>query len=279
MTISETKGISIVSFLHTLGVEPIAIHGKDWWYFAPYRKDSHPSLSVNTEINLWHDMIGFGGDLLELVKRIYSCNTSQALKKIEKTNMFPINPINYKSITSASGIEILKVKELQHPELLQYIKFRGISINIAKHFLSEVHYLAGQNRVEYKALGFGNDSYGWELRSPKAKVACKPKDITSFKRGYDRCILTEGFMDLLSYADHLEKKPADYLVLNSVTMINRAITKLKTYKYIYFFGDNDDAGNAVHTTLRNANLPIIDCRTYYSEYKDLNEKYQKSENE
>jgi hypothetical protein len=270
MKIAEAKKISIVEFLMGLNIKPANIRGKDYWYFAIYRKDTNPSLSVNTERNLWYDNgTGAGGDLLELVKLLYSCDVSQALANIERIKPVPIN-FSF-DCASSQRIQIINVKPLANVALVDYVKSRGINPQLAAHYVQEVHY--SSNGRNYFAVGFKNDSGGFELRNLLWKGSNAPKNITSIRNSYDKCILFEGFFDFLTFLQHLKKQPTDYLILNGAVMIKRALIRLPLYKDIFYFGDNDQTGDMVLNSMNDAGINVRDCRYLYSGFKDLNEKY------
>ena len=64
----------------------------------------------------------------------------------------------------------------------------------------------------------------------------------------------------------------DYLILNSVTNIHKAIERLSRYDSVQCFLDNDDAGGNAYLQLsmklRNS---VADASTLYNGFKDLNE--------
>ena len=49
------------------------------------------------------------------------------------------------------------------------------------------------------AIGFKNDSGGYELRNPYFKGSSSPKDITTFNNGAKEATVFEGFIDFLSF--------------------------------------------------------------------------------
>ena len=64
---------------------------------------------------------------------------------------------------------------------------------------------------------------------------------------------------------------ADLLVLNSVNNLPKALPRLKAYKYIHCYLDNDDAGRRVADVLRELKGNTVqDMMETYPLYKDLN---------
>ena len=68
----------------------------------------------------------------------------------------------------------------------------------------------------------------------------------------------------------------DYLVLNSVALLERSFGFLDKYKRINCYLDNDGAGKRTLETLRiRYGEKIHDYSGFYAGYKDLNEFLQK----
>ena len=96
----------------------------------------------------------------------------------------------------------------------------------------------------------------------------------------------EGFMDYLSFLTlRLENCPKypelerqDYMVLNSVANVSKALYPLGSYERIHCFFDNDRAGMEALQQIRmeyGRDLYIRDASQTYSGCKDLNEYLQK----
>lgn len=87
-------------------------------------------------------------------------------------------------------------------------------------------------------------------------------------------------MDYLSFLTARQKScptcpdldKLDYLVLNSVSNLSKAIYPLGSYEKIHCFLDNDRAGmQAVQELSREYGLRVRDCSHIHSGYKDLND--------
>lgn len=100
------------------------------------------------------------------------------------------------------------------------------------------------------------------------------------------CYVFEGFMDYLSFLTlRLENCPKfpeldrqDYMVLNSVSNVSKALYPLDSYERIHCFFDNDRAGMEALRQIRmeyGRDLYIRDASQTYSGCKDLNEYLQK----
>lgn len=173
-----------------------------------------------------------------------------------------------------TGYQQVRVDPLTNPVLLDYLKERGIPPEIAKKTCKEVHF---RNKGKwYFAVAFANRSGGYEIRNKYLKGSISPKEITHVKNGGDRCIVVEGFMDYLSYLTLKTLRPgngqpADYIVLNSVSNVGKAIPLLKEYESAFCLLDNDHAGREAFQQMVEAGCPVVDKSACYREYNDLND--------
>ena len=170
----------------------------------------------------------------------------------------------------SKNYNILDVNGIQHPALLEYLRERKVGTQT--QFLQEIHYR--MNDKNYFGIGFKNDSGGYEIRNKYSKICLGKKDISTIKNGSESLRVFEGFFDFLSFKNvenFLEKEPADYLILNFVSMISKIKKSLEAYDNIELYFDNDEAGNRAVEMLKNGNKNAEDCRGLYSGFKDLND--------
>ena len=285
MNIEECKNIKIVDYLAAIGISPVLKRGSKFWYLAPYRSETSPSMKVNTDINRWYD---FGtnqkGDLIELCKLLYRTNSiPDVLEKIAR--QAEVSHIAYdrspvKSHTTVSEMTDIVVKGLTHPALLSYLRSRGIDGDVAVAYCKEAHYVV--RRKTYFAIAFENVKGGYELRNSYFKGCIYGKHITHYvENGEERhvCVF-EGFMDFLSYRMLERKGDMDvcvacataYVILNSVTNRDKAVALLERYEHIHCYLDNDLAGRLTTEALvKQFGERATDEATRYEEYKDLND--------
>ncbi|SNV35180.1 DNA primase (bacterial type) [Chryseobacterium taklimakanense] len=265
--------ISIREIFESFSLFPSKENHRTAFYFALDREERTPSLSVDYNKNTAFDFgTGKKYDNVSIVQAIQRCSVSEALEYLERFDYSqPIQRFE-KNVNHSpkSNYQILEVRAVEHPALIQYLKNRKLESQISE--LEEIHYeLNGRN---YFGIGFKNDSGGYEIRNPHIKICLGKKDITTIENNANTLRIFEGFTDYLSFKileQHLEKSPSDYLILNSVSMINRATDLLKTYSNIELYLDNDRTGNAV-TKIINRRFPEAeDCRILYPNHKDLNE--------
>ena len=284
MNIQEIKTIKLQDFLASLGYTPTKQQGNKLWYLSPFRQENHASFKVNTDRNQWYDFgIGKGGNIIDLAELLYkSSDVSYLIHKIEHNvpSMVSTSHEVVKPKLSSATFENLQVLPLSHPTLIRYLQDRCIDIEVAQSVCKEVHYEVNSKR--YFTIGFPNSGGGYELRNPFFKGCIAPKYISHFYAQTPKkdCFLFEGFIDFLSFMTLKRKenpqntglRQQDYLILNSVTNIHKAIERLSRYDSVQCFLDNDDAGGNAYLQLsmelRNS---VADASTLYNGFKDLNE--------
>ena len=177
--------------------------------------------------------------------------------------------------------------QLSSPALLSYLQERGINTALAKKECREAHFT--NNGKRYFAIAFPNISGGYEIRNRYFKGCIAPKEISHIRQSGEprkACYVFEGFMDYLSFLTlRLESCPQfpdfdrqDYMVLNSVANVSKALYPLGSYERIHCFLDNDHAGMEALQQIRKEydnTRHIRDASHIYSGCKDLNEYLQK----
>ena len=278
MNCSEANQYSIVEYLLERNYNPAKVRGNDYWYLSPYREEKTPSFKVNSYINRFYDHgIGVGGKLLDLALRLYPDKTiSIILEDLKNRRNIPFFLQKPNVLTNqSSGIKILKTKPLNNIALIRYLENRGICEELGHKYCVEVHYeiqtLNGTKR--FFAIGFGNDSSGFELRNKFFKGGSSPKDVTSFKNGSTSIIIFEGWIDFLSWLmlSRPKSNNADFLILNSINNISKGIGIIKRYPKIFGFLDNDEGGKRCLKNIENENIEVVDCSHLYGECNDLND--------
>ena len=287
MNIQEIKTIKLQDFLASLGYTPTKQQGNKLWYLSPFRQESHASFKVNTDRNLWYDFgIGKGGNIIDLAELLYkSSDVSYLIRKIEDnvpncTSTFSTSFADIKEEQQTNYFENLQILPLSHPALMRYLWDRCIDLEVAASVCKELHY--DSNGKHYFGIGFPNIAGGYELRNPFFKGCIAPKDISYFYADEPKkaCFLFEGFVDFLSFMTLKRKenpqntglRQQDYLILNSVTNIHKAIERLSRYDSVQCFLDNDDAGGNAYLQLsKELGKSVTDASTLYNGYKDLNE--------
>ena len=167
-------------------------------------------------------------------------------------------------------IHAIVEKPLSHPALRQYLRERGISADVASRFCCQVEYR--YNGKQFFAVGFKNNSGGYEIRNRFFKGCVSPKDITLIGRNSNVCHLYEGFMDFLSAVILGIGRGEDHIVLNSVANMQKVHHLLDGYAQVYCHLDNDEAGeNACVELQKRYGDKVIDHSHLYTGYKDLNE--------
>ncbi|WP_242589817.1 toprim domain-containing protein [Kaistella haifensis] len=234
------ENISIKEVMESFSLFPSKEHPKTAYYYAINRQERTPSLLVNYVKNIAFDFgTGMMYDNVSIVQAIKRCSVSDALEYLSRFDFSYKKQSVTETITAENTNQILEVKEVSHPALLDYLKSRKLESQ--KSALSEVHYRINDKR--YFGLGFKNDSGGYEIRSSFSKICLGKKDITTIKNNSENLKVFEGFTDYLSFKIlEPEKTPSDYLILNSVAMVHKASGLFGNYKSVEMYLDNDRAG-------------------------------------
>ena len=273
MNCTQFNKISVEEVLQSLGHFPTKQTEKEAWFLNPFSKENDASFKINKNLNCWYLFSeGIGGNNIDLMKKYLNASISEVLNWAENQNFssFHQQSGNYKLFNLPETYEIVEVKDIQHPALVQYLKSRKVERQ--KHLIQEIHYQ--MNDKKYFGIGFKNDSDGYEIRNAYSKICLGKKDITTIKNNSKSLLVFEGFFDFLSFKnieESLENEPSDYMILNSVSMINKIKNSLETYEKIDLYFDNDEAGNRAVEIIKNENNEAEDCRVLYSDFKDLND--------
>ena len=273
MDARQMREIPIADFLNAMGIHPTKQKGNALWYSAPYRMERRPSFKVDINRNVWFDFgIGKGGDIFDLAGEfIGSEDFLLRAAFIARNGAYPLPIIEHpqRNEEKEPVFNDIWVRPLQDTRLLGYLEERGINAHVAIPNCEEVRYRVRGKR--YYAIGFRNMSGGLELRNRIFKGCIPPKDISLKRNGSDVCSVFEGFMDYLS-AMQLGIIASDWLVLNSVSNVEKAVKVLQGYERIECFLDNDDAGRRTFQRLRaDLGKKVFDRSSLYADHKDLNE--------
>lgn len=267
------REIPIADFLSAMGIQPKKQKGNILWYNAPYRTERTPSFKVDTNKNVWFDFgIGKGGDIFDLAGEfIGSKDFLLRVAFIARNGAYPLPIIEHpqRNEEKEPVFNDIWVRPLQDTRLLGYLEERGINAHVAIPNCEEVRCRVRGKR--YYAIGFRNNAGGLELRNRFFKGCIPPKDISLKRNGSDVCAVFEGFMDYLS-AMQLGIIASDWLVLNSVSNVEKAVRALHGYERIDCFLDNDEAGRRTFQRLHDCfGDKAIDRSSLYADHKDLNE--------
>ena len=234
--------------------------------------------------------LGKGGGIIELAAHLYATDHVPYLLERIAEQTPHVHPVSFsfgKQDSFGPIFQQLEIVALSSPALLAYLQGRGIDLELAKRECREARYT--HNGKRYFAIAFPNGSGGFEVRNPYFKGCIAPKEISHIRqagKARTACYVFEGFMDYLSFLtlrqescpNYPELDGQDYIVLNSVSNVNKALYPLGNYERIHCFFDNDHAGMEALRQIRmeyGRDRYIRDASQIYSGCKDLNEYLQK----
>ena len=265
--------VGIRAVLESFGIYPVKENPKTAFYFALDREEKIPSFSVDFVKNKAFDFgNGNSYDVISIVQQIKKCSVSEALKYLSTLVFSVQNESKFYESKVQTSNQILEIKEIQHPALIQYLKSRKVFVQ--KHRVKEIHYeLKGR---KYFGIGFQNNSGGFEIRNQHSKICLGKKDVTLIinnKKSKSEIVVFEGFFDYLTYRnlEKSENSNCDFLILNSTTMLFKVKEKLIDYEKISLFLDNDKNGKSVKSKIQSQYKNVEDCSLIYHDFKDLNE--------
>ena len=294
MSFNELKEIPITDLLTHLGHRPVsrAKGGRQWFYHSPLREDNNASFCVSSDKNLWYDFgTSRGGNVIDLARALNGeCSFKVAASWLEKQSSefkqsLPLSELLVKESSSQRSdpeMTDVQVRPLTNRALFSYLWSRGIPAEIGRRYCKEVHYYVGDR--QFFALCFMNILGGMEIRNPffKGSYGVKAPSIITLDKQHHTpsCCVFEGFMDFLSYQTLLAKYddpainaiPRDCIILNSTSMVQKALPFIQVYDVAFTYLDNDVAGEQAVNTIESAmddRTIRMSCR--FSEFNDLND--------
>ena len=282
MNCKQFNTIPLEEVLQIIGHHPTKQTEKEAWFLNPFSTENQASFKLDKRNNIWYLYSeGIGGNNTDFMIKYLNASVKEVLEWAENqifSSFHQQNFPNQKLENLHKNYEIIEVKEIQHPALMEYLRTRKVENQT--EFLKEIHYQ--MNDKNYFGIGFKNNSGGYEIRNKYSKICLGKKDVSTIKNGSGNVKIFEGFFDFLSFKNienFLEKEPSDYIILNSVSMIHNIKNSLGNYENIELYFDNDEAGNRAVKMLKNELENIEDCRVLYSDLKDLNEYLTQQTNE
>lgn len=274
--IQELKKIPIINILNKLNIESVEKKKEEFWFKAPWRNEQ--TASVKCQNNLFYDFgEGIGGNTIDFVMKLFNIDFKQAIKWLQNgshsfyfhqpKNIFP------KKIDNKQSYSIIKIQTLQNTILIEYLKSRKLNIEFCKKYLVEFYYQL--NDKKYFGIGFKNDVGGIEIRNKYAKLCLGKKWYTSIKNKSNQLIVLESWSDFISLLMLFPKteNQFDFVILNSLSMLNKLDNVYEEYKKVFLALDNDEAGTkATQKYLEILGAKCTDIRYLYKNgSKDLND--------
>jgi hypothetical protein len=171
------------------------------------------------------------------------------------------------------SIKLIATSPVTDPILCHYLEARNIPVEIAKNYCRQITYLNGQK--QFYAIGFKNNSGGFELRAPNFKSTISPKDFTFLNsQKWDAVAVFEGFTDFLSLiasGQQMLPELTNFLVLNSLSFFEKARPAMEQHERIYLLLDNDAAGKNCTKNAMALSYKYNDLSDKYQQGKDINE--------
>lgn len=284
MNCKQFNYIPLEEVLHSLGHLPTKQNEKEAWYLNPFAGESKASFKLSKSLNCWFLFSeGIGGNNTDFVQKYFNYSVKKVLEWASAQNFSSFHqqiqtqPVFDKVKSIKPDYRIDEVKEIENWNLKNYLQERGLSENVHQ-YVKEIT-LTVNNKQLY-AIGFENQSGGFELRNSFYKGAVLKKDISIIKMNNDHqyyhskrqnAAVFEGFMDALSFIEMKKHFIGDIIVMNSTSLISKVKELLKNYSIKALFLDNDDAGLKCKFEILKSFPDAVDCSEIYSGHKDLND--------
>jgi len=272
----EAKKRDLVEYLADLGHTPHHIKNHEYWYLSPLRKEHTPSFKVVRRLNIWYDHgIVKGGTIVDFGILYHRCTISEFLRILEsRPNLSGLpkssDQVPLKEILP-SPILIKSVHPIDSLHLRSYLAIRYVPLLLAQQYCRQVDFeLHGK---ETSALGFPNQSGGFELRNANFKGSTHPKDYSFFDNGLGIVTVLEGVFSFLSYLAVRQQilPPPNFLILNSLAFLERARPLLEKHSLIDLHLDNDESGKQSTAKALQWNVKYRDQSHLFSPHKDWND--------
>ena len=267
MHCKEFNSITLEEVLDSLGHFPTKKTEKEAWFLNPFANESKASFKIDLSRNQWYLFSeGIGGNNIDFIRKYFKCSISEALSWASEQNF---SSFHHQTDFKVQKYEITEISEIKNWNLKKYLWSRGLSQKVYP-YIKEVKFT--MNGKKLYAIGLQNQSGGWELRNSFYKGAILKKDISIIKSNYeDKIFVFEGFFDALSFIELQDFIPGNILVLNSISLIDKAKEFLKTDKEVCLFLDNDEAGLKCKSILKSCLPNVKDYSQIYEYHKDFNE--------
>ena len=292
LTCTEARQIDLVDYLASLGYQPQKIRGNEYWYLSPLREERTPSFKVNRKINAWFDFgLGKGGNTIDFGVLYHRCSVAGLLDKLQSPLASPQKSFSFhrhwEENTAEQDADEKKIKVigshfLSSYTLCRYLEQRQILPELADNYCREIRYTL--NKKTFYAIGFPNDSGGYELRNAYFKGSSSPKDITFINNHAPDITVFEGFFNFLSFltyhqtASLLGKEneeftvlKTNYLILNSLSFFEKTLSLMQQHRIVLLHLDRDTAGMNCTRQALKISQQFKDESTLYREYNDLND--------
>lgn len=266
MNCKQVNSVQLEEVLLSLGHLPKKQNEKEAWFLNPFGTETEASFKLDKRQNIWYlHSEGVGGNNIDFLKKYFNYSINEILSWASEKSF---SSFHQQTEIEKPNYNITEIAEIQNWNLKKYLFERGLTQRSFK-FLKEIKFTI--NNKKLYAVGFENLSGGWELRNSFYKGSLLKKDISIIENDSNKIVVFEGFFDALSYIEFQEKLKEDILILNSISMLNKAKNYLQNYSEILLFLDNDPAGKKTKDELLSSFSNAVDCSFMYKDYKDFNE--------
>jgi hypothetical protein len=215
----------------------------------------------------------------------HHCRIPELLQKLKQNNLsfhpHLVQPQKPLDAGQKQKIKVLDEREIISQKLIEYLnEKRKISSDVARKFCKEIDFILYGKK--HTAIGFKNRAGGYELRNEYFKGSSSPKEYTVIENIYSKkCLVFEGFFSFLSFQMligkdkkiffQLPKEQANFLILNSLSFLEKSRNLMERHDQIHLYLDKDKAGSQGTQQALKWSTKFVDKSHLYKHSKDLNE--------
>lgn len=284
LTVAAARQIDKVDYLASLGFQAMKVRGDDYWYLSPFRNERTASFKINRKSNVWYDHgSGDGGNIIDFGILYHRTDVRGFFELLARDyngaylSFQPQKPTILNSHTSLgpdntdSKIIVTATRPIDSPRLMHYLESRAIPVELARNICLEVDFQL--YKKQHTAIGFPNDSGGYELRNAYFKGSSSPKTFRLIHNGSKAIEVFEGFFDFLSWLTIQRKdmQPGNFLILNSLSFFQKARAVMEAHQRINLWLDHGTAGETCTKAALKSHPAYQDKSSLYKGFGDLNE--------
>lgn len=276
MEVSEIRDKSLVDYLSSLGIQPNKKTPRGFQYLSPFRDEQVASFYVFNNNRFYDFGSGAQGSIIDFIMHLKGVDATGAIRILRNGVAIDLPKYEKKPRETRKGIEVMSVNEITSEDILSYTDTRCIPRHLIKKYCKAVSFrfpLGKRPGRIYTSCGFSTDSGSFEIRDSFFKVSTSPKNVSTFKGDKSRYAVYEGFMDFLSALAYFKKESfkETVIVLNSLSFITALIPILQDAESVDLYLDEGLPVEEKIVALREANVPIQDCRDVFAPYQDMND--------
>lgn len=263
--------MTILEYIQSVAGDPVREIKGSFWFFSPFRKESDASFQYTPsmgDFGKFHDWgSGQHGSGLDFVCLWENCDHKEAYA-ILRSKTATKKVVAIKKENSCVCHNII-VEEFSKYRLFEYAHKRAVNRQILTKYCKQI---IEDDKFFY--IGMLNEAGGYAVRNKDFKAFKGNASFSFFKaKDFSSVLVFEGMFDMLSYVSYAQNLLSDrsIIVLNSTSMVDKALPTIGKFKEIHLYLDNDESGDKATRDIKHLYVHAIDHRDAYKEFNDVND--------